>query len=135
MAHLLVTFLGKGLKAEGGYRTADYLFESGSLRTSTYIGLALLDELADSSNPVDHLLILGTSSSIWDALLAGEMKNSELWVELGERVEKEHVYENLLSRVAADVQNTMNQRGLARQVTMHIIPICESSANEGQIIS
>jgi len=120
--HHLITFLGKGQKSEGGYRTAKYCFTTGNCRTSPFFGLALLEELAVSSAPVDHLLVLGTPSSIWDALLSDEMQDSALWVELGECVEAGNVDDLLLNRVAADVQTTMIQRGLANTVTLRVIP-------------
>ncbi len=132
--HHLITFLGKGQKSEGGYRTANYCFTEGRCRTSPFFGLALLEELAASSTPVDHILILGTPSSIWDALLSGEMQDSSLWVELGERVEAGNVDDCFLNRVAADVQSTMRQRGLANTVTLRVIPFGRNAQEQITIL-
>lgn len=131
MPHHLITFLGKGRKAEGGYSTATYHFPGGTNKTKIFFGLALLEELATSRTPVDHLLVLGTSSSIWDALLADEMRDSDLWTELGEKVEKGEVDDALLAKVADDAQNSMSQAGLVRKVSLRIIPFGRDE--QGQI--
>lgn len=134
MSHTLITFLGKGQKHDGGYRQATYRFPGGNQRTSPYFGLALLEELSVSTAPVDHLLVLGTASSIWDALLSDEMRDSDLWIELSGRVEKGTVDDTLLSRVATDVQKTMLQRKLAEKVKLRTIPFARNDREQTAIL-
>ena len=60
----LITFLGKGQAHDGGYRKACYCFADDQTRETSYFGLAL----ADVEN-VATVRILGTSGSMWDALI------------------------------------------------------------------
>ena len=61
MTRKLITLLGKAQKG-GDYREANYLLDDQTYRTS-YFGLALDQHLQS-----DHLIILGTSGSMWDNL-------------------------------------------------------------------
>lgn len=134
MAHTLITFLGKGSKKESGYRQADYCFESGVCRTTPYFGLALLKELAHGGKPVDHLVVLGTASSIWDALLIDEMRDSDLWMELSERVENSTVDDAILKRVADDITAHFTTANLARRVSLRIIPFARDNQEQIAIL-
>lgn len=134
MSHTLITFLGKGQKQDGGYRQATYQFPGGNQRTSPYFGLALLEELSTSIAPVDHLLVLGTASSIWDALLSDEMEDSDLWIDLSGRVEKGTVDDTLLSHVASDVQQSMHKRQLTGKVTLRTIPFARNDREQTTIL-
>ncbi len=129
----LITFLGKGRRDEGGYRPANYLFSGGTVRTTPYFGLALLDELRDTGRPVDHLVVLGTSSSIWGALLGGEMRDAELWCELSEREDRDAVDEDLLARVADDVGEAMKPRGVSK-VSLRLIPFGRDEEEQMDIL-
>jgi len=134
MPHTLITFLGKGQKQEGGYRQTTYRFSSGNQRTTPYFGLALLEELSAYSSPVDHLLVLGTSSSIWDALLLEEMRDNTLWGELSGHVEKGTVDDAFLARVATDVQKSMQQRKLTGRITLRTIPFARDDQEQTAIL-
>jgi len=123
MSHVLITFLGKGRKEQGGYQKANYQFESGSIRSTSFFGLALLEELAARAPAVDHLVVLGTCSSIWDALLADEMQeNEELWYRLAEQVGNGNVDEDLLKDIAPEVAKKLVAKKLANRVSLQIIP-------------
>lgn len=134
MPHTLITFLGKGQKQEGGYRQTTYRFPGGNRRTSPYFGLALLEELSASCSPADHLLVLGTSSSIWDALFFEEMQDSNLWGELSGQVEKGTVNDTTLARVATDVQQSMQQRKLVNRITLRTIPFARDDQEQTAIL-
>lgn len=134
MSHTLITFLGKGQKQEGGYRQTTYRFSSGNQRITPYFGLALLEELSASSSPVDHLLVLGTSSSIWDALLLEEMRDNDLWAELSGHVEKGAVNDAILADVARDVEESMRQRNLAGRITLRTIPFARDEGEQTAIL-
>ena len=134
MSHTLITFLGKGSRKEGGYRQACYLFDSGNTYTTPYFGIALLQELAASGDPANHLVILGTDSSIWDALLYEEMKENDLWLKLSERVETGTVDDGLLEQVAPLVEKSLSSRGLASRVTLATIPFGRDQKEQVNIL-
>lgn len=62
----LITFLGGAKPA--GYATACYRFADGQERATPFFGLALFQWLSARSEPPDRLLVLGTPTSMWDAL-------------------------------------------------------------------
>lgn len=67
---ILVTTLGKANKKAGGrYSSLTYRFEDGFETTSTFFMRALLEYRRHLLNVPDKVLILGTPSSMWDALL------------------------------------------------------------------
>ncbi len=134
MIHALLTFLGKGPEGDGGYRQACYLFDTGKKYRTPYFGIALLQELATNGNPADHLVVLGTGSSIWDALLYEEMKDSDLWIELSERVEKGTVDDALLEQVAPLVEESFSTRKLASRVTLATIPFGRNQEEQVAIL-
>lgn len=135
MAHILITFLGKGRKEQGGYQKASYRFDSGAIRTTAFFGLALLEELSARNNLVDHLVILGTSSSIWDALLLDEMHdNPERWEQLADQVSQGRVAQNLLSEIAPEVAKSFAGRNLAEKATLCIIPFGRNQKEQVAIL-
>ena len=83
----LITFLGKGQAQNGGYRKACYRFADGQKRETSYFGLAL----ADVENAAT-VRILGTSGSMWDALI----------LERGDTHGQDDVWDELAAAVAAD---------------------------------
>lgn len=83
----LITFLGKGQAQDGGYRKACYHFADGQKRETSYFGLAL----ADVENAAT-VRILGTSGSMWDALI----------LERGDTHGRDDVWDELAAAVAAD---------------------------------
>lgn len=130
----LITFLGKGSRDEkNGYRTADYRFDSGAVRTTPYFGLALLDELRESGGGIDRLVVLGTSSSIWGALLESEMRDPDLWCELAEKEEQGAVDEAILARAAEDARKAMKFRGVS-EVLLRLIPFGRDEAEQMEIL-
>jgi CRISPR-associated Csx2 family protein len=123
MAHILITFLGKGRKEQGGYQKTSYRFDSGTIRTTPFFGLALLEELSARDKIVEHLVVMGTSSSIWDALLLDEMHDSpDRWEQLADQVSQGRVEQNLLTEIAPEVAKSFAVRDLAGKVTLCIIP-------------
>lgn len=135
MSHVLITFLGKGRKEQGGYQNADYRFESGDTRSTPFFGLALLEELSARDVPVDHLVVLGTCSSIWDALLLDEMQqNADLWYTLADQVRREQVEEELLESIAPEVAKNLSNRRLATRVTLRIIPFGRQESEQVAIL-
>ena len=62
----LISFLGKGKETGGHYRTASYQFPDG-LRTLPFFGMALTEYLKPA-----RLLLVGTSSSMWDVFFEHE---------------------------------------------------------------
>jgi len=124
MAQRLITFLGRGNKVDGGYRTASYKFSDNEIYTTAYFGQALLQHLVlNIGRPVDEFIVLGTSQSIWDAMFDQDIQD-DLWFELAADVENGTVKNNLLQRVEPFVADKMYKDGLADKVTLRIIPAC-----------
>ena len=88
----LVSFLGKG-QHNSGYRDTDYIFDDGDVYAhQKYIGLALQKKLE-----ADKVILLGTSSSMWDVFLeAGSDALEEQWFSLSDAVKTSSVTEELL---------------------------------------
>ncbi|NMA43733.1 MAG: TIGR02221 family CRISPR-associated protein [Oligosphaeraceae bacterium] len=67
---ILVTTLGKARKDDGGrYNTLNYRFEDGFEFASSFFMQALLEYRKHIQRKPDLVLVLGTASSMWDALL------------------------------------------------------------------
>ncbi len=67
---ILVTTLGKARKNDGGrYNTLNYRFEDGFEFASSFFMQALLEYRKHIQRKPDLVLVLGTASSMWDALL------------------------------------------------------------------
>ena len=70
MLDILVTTLGKATVKEGGrYRSLNYRFEDGFEFASSFFMQALLEYRKHLQRRPDQVLVLGTASSMWDALL------------------------------------------------------------------
>lgn len=98
--HTLVSFLGKGREnPKTGYREATYRFDDGHTETTAFFGLALTRHLRP-----DLLVLLGTTASMWDALVehlaGGEPGEEALRLELMEAVTAQRVDQALLDRIA-----------------------------------
>ncbi|RMH50794.1 MAG: TIGR02221 family CRISPR-associated protein [Zetaproteobacteria bacterium] len=104
MTDLLISFLGKQRRAEGGYRLARYRFDDGDLVETRYFAQALRRKL----NP-DRVLLLGTSGSMWDVLIedcdAG-LIDDDTRLALIDAVDREAVDQPLLDAVARAVASS-----------------------------
>lgn len=77
MSRILITTLGKGQPPKdnrkavhGNYQTAQYRFEDGAPSEPTqFFGLALYRHLVATGWTPDKIVVLGTSTSMWDAWL------------------------------------------------------------------
>ena len=111
----LITFLGKGQAHDGGYRKACYCFADDQTRETSYFGLAL----ADVEN-VATVRILGTSGSMWDALILEQgdtQGEDERWEELASAVAADRVDQPLL-----DAVERMLNRNDQRKFELRLIP-------------
>lgn len=111
----LITFLGKGRQEDGGYRKANYRFPDGSCRETSYFGLALAETSGASLTR-----ILGTSGSMWDALILEKgdtLGNEDLWEQLAEAVSQDTVTQPLLNTV----ESMLNQNSVQR-FELRLIP-------------
>ncbi len=75
--HTLISFLGKGQAGAGGYRPATYDFGQGSTIPSSYFALSLLEHTKRAGPPVDTLVLLGTSGSMWDVFFLDQHDSDE----------------------------------------------------------
>ena len=116
MTRKLLTLLGKAQKG-GDYREANYLLDDQTYRTS-YFGLALDQHLQS-----DHLIILGTSGSMWDNLAQRLGIDADL--ALLEAAEKDNVTPDLLVPLAQAASDK-----LGKPVTCDLIPYGRSEAEQ-----
>ncbi|EHM52005.1 TIGR02221 family CRISPR-associated protein [Cardiobacterium valvarum] len=116
MTRKLITLLGKAQKG-GDYREANYLLDDQTYRTS-YFGLALDQHLQS-----DHLIILGTSGSMWDNLAQRLGIDADL--ALLEAAEKDNVTPDLLAPLAQAASDK-----LGKPVTCDLIPYGRSEAEQ-----
>lgn len=116
MTRKLITILGKAQKG-GDYREANYLLDDQTYRTS-YFGLALDQHLQS-----DHLIILGTSGSMWDNLAQRLSIDADL--ALLEAAEQDSVTPDLLAPLAQAASDK-----LGKPVTCDLIPYGRSEAEQ-----
>lgn len=116
MTRKLITLLGKAQKG-GDYREANYLLDDQTYRTS-YFGLALDQHLQS-----DHLIILGTSGSMWDNLAQRLSIDADL--ALLEAAEQDSVTPDLLAPLAQAASDK-----LGKTVTCDLIPYGRSEAEQ-----
>ena len=116
MTRKLITLLGKAQKG-GDYREANYLLDDQTYRTS-YFGLALDQHLQS-----DHLIILGTSGSMWDNLAQRLSIDADL--ALLEATEQDSVTPDLLAPLAQAASDK-----LGKPVTCDLIPYGRSEAEQ-----
>lgn len=116
MTRKLITLLGKAQKG-GDYREANYQLDDQTYRTS-YFGLALDQHLQS-----DHLIILGTSGSMWDNLAQQLSIDADL--ALLEAAEKDSITPALLAPLAQAASDK-----LGKPVTCDLIPYGRSEAEQ-----
>lgn len=116
MSRKLITILGKAQKG-GDYREANYLLDDQTYRTS-YFGLALDQHLQS-----DHLIILGTSGSMWDNLAQRLSIDADL--ALLEAAEQDSITPDLLAPLAQAASDK-----LGKPVTCDLIPYGRSEAEQ-----
>ena len=101
MSHVLITFIGKGdTDTDGLYQHEQYHFENDNTPyyETNFFGLAVLEHLKKKSNPPppDKLVILGTPSSMWNALyeIKGEVEDDyeDEWAALADAIEENTEY-------------------------------------------
>lgn len=122
----LVSFLGKG-QHNSGYRDTDYIFDDGDVYAhQKYIGLALQKKLE-----ADKVILLGTSSSMWDVFLeAGSDALEEQWFSLSDAVKTSSVTEELLQPFEQYLQQQLNV-----QVRCILIPFARTTQEQIEILS
>ncbi|ENV00584.1 tm1812 family CRISPR-associated protein [Acinetobacter variabilis] len=122
----LVSFLGKG-QHNSGYRDTDYIFDDGEVYAhQKYIGLALQKKLA-----ADKVILLGTSSSMWDVFLeAGSDALEEQWFSLSDAVKTSSVTAELLQPFEQYLQQQ-----LKAQVRCILIPFARTTQEQIEILS
>ncbi len=95
----LISFLGKGrVDAKSGYRTANYKFEDGIVKTVNFFGLALTEYLQPQ-----RLILVGTAGSMWDVFFERDGADDET-LALMDAVETQTVNADMLERHAKRLQ-------------------------------
>lgn len=124
---VMISFLGRGAPGQGGYRTARYRFDDGSVAETAFVGPALAARLG-----VDMLYVLGTSGSMWPVLVdahGGEQLADDIRLALMDASERECVDQSLLdafeSHVAAFV---------GRPCALRLIPYARDVAEQADML-
>ncbi len=98
MSTVLISFLGRQRRFEGGYRPASYRFPDGEVVETRYFARALRRRLDPG-----RIVLFGTASSMWDVLSEDCDAGADLWAEVAEAVDRAVVDRPLLGRVAEKV--------------------------------
>jgi CRISPR-associated Csx2 family protein len=138
--HTLVSFLGKVVNG-GNYRTATYQIEQQQY-TQSFFGLALAQHIKPS-----NLLIIGTSGSMWDALIE-HTADSDIDYEserlaLMQAAEQNDVSQAQLdaiepfvsAKLGVDVQLELIPYGLTIEDQLHTVSILASHIQKGQLVT
>lgn len=131
MSHLLITTLGKVSRDNSGrYKRLAYRFENGFTHESSFFMLALLEYLKHEKRLPDKILVMGTASSMWDALLElTAMDNEGLCDRLLTQVQAEAVTADTLQQLGTELS-----RLLQVEVLCVLIPMGRSMAEQSQIL-
>ncbi len=147
MSHILITFLGTGKKGNDDfYEKEKYHFDNDNTPyyEHNFFGLAVLDHLITKENKPDKLVILGTPSSMWNALfeIKGEVKEDDEddWASLADAIEEntdspedEATEEEKITEYFPSLQNFLN-KCLNINCELRIIPYGESQDKQIAIL-
>jgi len=103
---VLIAFIGKQYRKDGGYRFANYLFKDKTVIKTRYCAEALRKQYAP-----DRVVLLGTSGSMWDVLIEdcdAELLNEETRIQLMDAVDHQKVDQNILNQVSEAVASAWN---------------------------
>jgi len=142
--NVLVSLLGRIGRSEGsGYPTKTYRFEDGHVAHAAFLGWALQERLRP-----DRLIILGSSTSMWDHLFEGDLdladQSEDLREELLARCESESpVPQALLSQLepvlsaqlGCRVSLVIVPRGLDGEAQIALFEQLERSLDRGDRLS
>jgi len=101
MTDVLISFLGKQRRDDGGYRLAGYRFDDGKVVETRYFAHALRNKLKPG-----RIVLLGTSGSMWDVLIEdcrADLLDEDTRLALMEAVDQDAVDQPLLDAVAKAV--------------------------------
>ncbi len=131
MSSILITTLGKARKSDNGrYREISYQFADGFTFTSSFFLLALLKHCEKLQQAPERILVMGTASSMWDALLEmTPMDNTEL-------------AEKLLAETDAGAVQPQTLRELSRElsavlhydISCQLIPLGRNAVEQAEIL-
>lgn len=128
MTTALVTFLGRVPKQEGTYRSTEYEFADGSKECSAFFGFTLQRQIRP-----DHLVILGTSGSMWDHLFERD-------VTLGNAMESERlalieaVEAKTVTQVQLDTLAPTLAHALGCTLDLRLIPYARNEHEQLKIV-
>ena len=129
MAHVLLTFLGRVPKEQGGYRATVYDFGDGRPEAPTaFFGWPLQRRLQP-----DKLVILGTAGSMWEHLFEGDLVFGDAEQEardaLYEAVDQQQVTPSHLAPLAPLLSDRLDS-----DVVLELIPYCRDAAEQVQLL-
>ncbi|NMA45027.1 MAG: TIGR02221 family CRISPR-associated protein [Lentisphaerae bacterium] len=131
MSSILITTLGKARKSDNGrYREITYRFADGFTYTSSFFLLALLKYREKLQQAPEHILIMGTASSMWDALLEmTPMDNTALAEKLLAETDAGAVQPETLSELSKELSAV-----LGYDISCQLIPLGRDAAEQAGIL-
>lgn len=103
----LISLLGKATK---GYRTANYVFDDGTVRTEPFFGMALLEHAKPK-----HLILAGTAGSMWDVFFEQQHTDDDAILALMDAVETQSVSSEMLEAHAQRLTHKLGNPVQAKQ--------------------
>lgn len=108
MSIVIVTTLGRVQEKGKSYRSLNYAFENGFSFESNFFMQALYEYYKAASTKISKILILGTTSSMWDALQdLTFLDNEELFDCLDKERAKEEFTANTLSLLSQELSKAL----------------------------
>ena len=120
----LISFLGKGLDPQTGYRQATYRFDAHFAPTVPFFGLALADYLKPQ-----RLILVGTAGSMWDVFFERQGNDDEAVLRLMEATEAGTVDPQLL-----DLPSRRLGDRLGIPVDCLLIPYARDAAEQAEVL-
>jgi len=147
MSHVLLTFLGKGEKGSDDlYEEEKYHFDDDDTSYETnFFGLAVLEHLKNKGSPPDKLVILGTPSSMWNALyeVNGEVEDDseDEWAALADAIEEnteypeeEEIEEEKITKYFPTLKTAISKYLGGIECDLRVIPYGESQEKQIAIL-
>ncbi len=126
MTHtLLITFLGRAPKNEGGYRKTRYDFGDGTPEKETaFFGWILRERIRP-----DRIVVLGTSGSMWDHLFEGDFDLGDTWEQDREAL-MDAVERHAVTQQQLDQMTPLLKGILGVPTRLRIIPYCRCESEQ-----
>jgi len=129
MAHVLLTFLGRVRKEEGGYQKTRYDFGDDSREEPTaFFGWPLQGRLKP-----DRLVILGTAGSMWEHLFEGDLAFGDAEEDARLALQEAVDHKQVTALHLAPLAPLLSER-LGCEVILDLIPYCRDATEQVHLL-